>query len=452
MRAVLLAVFLVANACASAATVTIAAIDSTTAARAGATWVCDGDADDIEMAAAIASLPTTGGDVLIHAGTYDITASIGMRAKLWLHGEGANTILKLNKARWPYTTSGTYLLADGPGHLYTPQSNITISDLTIDMDGWTGPVYATPIVFWGYWAPAKDNRVERCVIKGALGYAILSLNNEGLHIRGNTITDMGDSCVEIRSTRGAIVSDNTFRNCSIQTYADHVYSIATSGIVYSGNDFTNVGIIVADPLTGEQIDGLSFVGNTWRLVGNYRSGFWINATKRLLISGNTFDTSLSTSATARPIIRLVAGTVSDALIYGNTFKIGTESAAGSISSTALTVEGAHRVTFADNLVTSLGTSVSTAVHVTGGATGAVIRDNAITGGGTGASSVGVLVGTATRTLVDGNTFDTLGLAVSVGSAASATRVTCPLWTNNVNAAVSDAGAATVYAPAASRGN
>ena len=66
-------------------------------------FLCDGTADDVEINAAISSLPSTGGAVLILDGTYNITAAISInKPNTTISGNGASTILK---RMWGSSTS-----------------------------------------------------------------------------------------------------------------------------------------------------------------------------------------------------------------------------------------------------------------------------------------------------------------------------------------------------------
>ena len=67
-------------------------------------YLCDGTADDVEINAAIQALPSTGGEIVILDGTYNITATIAMnKDNTKLSGNGAATILK---RMWNSSTIG----------------------------------------------------------------------------------------------------------------------------------------------------------------------------------------------------------------------------------------------------------------------------------------------------------------------------------------------------------
>lgn len=51
-------------------------------------YLCDGTDDQVEINQAIASLPSTGGDVLLLSGDYSLSAPISIHTHLYLHGSG----------------------------------------------------------------------------------------------------------------------------------------------------------------------------------------------------------------------------------------------------------------------------------------------------------------------------------------------------------------------------
>lgn len=95
------------------ATITIAASDSATTSKNAATYVCDGTADEVEINAALAALPSIGGTVLLAEGTYTIAAPIAT-AKAGSHivgaGVGATTIKVVNTAGAPVNTTLVQLI------------------------------------------------------------------------------------------------------------------------------------------------------------------------------------------------------------------------------------------------------------------------------------------------------------------------------------------------------
>lgn len=77
-----------------AATLTVAASDSSSASKAQADYVCDGTGDQVEIMAAISALPATGGTVLLLEGNYSVSAPIMITKDfLCLEGQGWSTVV-----------------------------------------------------------------------------------------------------------------------------------------------------------------------------------------------------------------------------------------------------------------------------------------------------------------------------------------------------------------------
>jgi hypothetical protein len=71
------------------ATYVIAASDAPAHVKAQADYVCDGTADNVEIQAAITTLPTEGGHVVLTSGLFTITDTINILDKpVWLQGDG----------------------------------------------------------------------------------------------------------------------------------------------------------------------------------------------------------------------------------------------------------------------------------------------------------------------------------------------------------------------------
>lgn len=88
------------------ATLVVAASNSLDTVRAD--YVCDGVADEVQINAAIAALPATGGSVVLMDGTYDIDSSIIMnKSNVTLTGQGKNTIIQTDTPLTMVNTAST---------------------------------------------------------------------------------------------------------------------------------------------------------------------------------------------------------------------------------------------------------------------------------------------------------------------------------------------------------
>jgi hypothetical protein len=107
---------------AAAVTVVVAAQDSSALSKASAQFICDGSGDQEQIKAAIASLPWSGGTVLLREGTYHCTDNIVPGAYTTLKGEGVDrTIIDIQ---------GYYM------GIKVDQPYITLQDFTITGRGW----------------------------------------------------------------------------------------------------------------------------------------------------------------------------------------------------------------------------------------------------------------------------------------------------------------------------
>jgi hypothetical protein len=87
-----------------AATITVAASDSSDTSKTQADYVADGQDDQVEIQAAIDALPSGGGKVVLLEGAFNISAPINITRSLILEGQGVG---------WAsYTTKTTLKLAD----------------------------------------------------------------------------------------------------------------------------------------------------------------------------------------------------------------------------------------------------------------------------------------------------------------------------------------------------
>lgn len=108
-------------------TLLIAANDSSAKGKSMADYVCDGTEDESEINAAIALL-TSGGEVKLLEGTYNITSTINMASNIKLSGCGNGTILKITDS----VNAGLNVISIiTPGNLSGRKENIIISDLKL---------------------------------------------------------------------------------------------------------------------------------------------------------------------------------------------------------------------------------------------------------------------------------------------------------------------------------
>ena len=108
---------------ASKAGFVVAASDASDESKTRADYICDGTADDVEIQAAIYSLPTVGGKVYLTEGTFNTTAKVLLPDNIWLQGSGFSTVINCG-------TLGDHIIDSND--VSGGYSQITITDLKFD--------------------------------------------------------------------------------------------------------------------------------------------------------------------------------------------------------------------------------------------------------------------------------------------------------------------------------
>jgi hypothetical protein len=424
------------------ATLVVAASNATAAEKAGADYVCDGTADEVQIQAAIDALPATGGSVVLSDGTFNTSTQIYSQFGLTLRGQGKGTIIK--------ATAGFTGGGDGMISLYnrtslrgnTSGNDVTIADLTLDGNA----LVVTHLYLRGYDAYVKNTHVRGVWFKNSTGsvYEILTDRAEDLQVSDCLFETAGDSNVEARRMRRALFVNNVFKGKTFQTYVRD----ATNGdITVTGNVFLDTNITFTPDSNGTTVArGFVFTGNSFVSVTNNAYTMALREVSGVIISGNVFNTSrLTTDVDTGGIISFdpTGNAARDVNISGNTFILGTSSS-GTVSGPVMVIPVGDNVTIADNVISSPGTTTSMGISITGAATGVVIRNNRIKGAGAGASRVGISVAGATGVHVEGNQLETLETGLNIVAGATSTRVVGPLWTSSVTVPVADAGTTTSY--------
>ena len=157
-------------------------------------YLCDGTADQEEINAAINALPSTGGEVILLDGTYNISAKIDVsKSNVTLRGSGQAT--KLVRA------------FDGDEILYLAGGYCTIEDINID--GKSGTYTSTDNR--GIYFLTGNNLLKGLIVRNNAGYGICAAANYNKVI-GCTVSASrtgirvdGDNCI----VSGNIVHENT---------------------------------------------------------------------------------------------------------------------------------------------------------------------------------------------------------------------------------------------------
>ena len=294
-------------------------------------YLCDGSADEVQIKSAIQALRTTGGEIVLLDGLYNISSTIIInKDNVTLVGNGANTKLIRAFNDDEYSSEA--------GLIVITKSYCTIKNLHIDCKK------------SNYTSNNAINIIsgDNCVITNN---TIINSSCEGIYAEGdyhsitnNTITGSDDNGLYLCNCNKAMVTDN------------HIIGSAVFGIyLYNVNDsIINNNICQDGSDSGIKLENCNttcFSGNV--LNNNGQCGIYIPRGESNIICGNTFVENsnygvyLNTSATKNVIMSNV--------YTGN--KVGDVNNVGSNNTVHLpnhTHSGADITTGLDVLATAMG--------------------------------------------------------------------------------------------------
>lgn len=263
-------------------------------------YLCDGEADEVEIKAAINALPAGGGEIVILGGTYKLSASIsisGPRGDLALVGEPGSTVLEGGKI-FTNGINGDFMLSVqgltiSDGYLSALNTSLSVTECRFDnssieseqtLSGRTCNFLCTGNVF--DWSPASsagsDGIVLQVVTSSSMGETqrgcvitgnIFKINSVGTSAHGSlyisssvddTISSFSDNAIfaavktylSIFGYGGIAVNGNHLHNCGIKTQ---------EGASIFGNRITNGEIVAEAMITAQTADSnrstLSVSGN-----------------------------------------------------------------------------------------------------------------------------------------------------------------------------------------------
>lgn len=231
-------------------------------------YLCDGTADDVEINAAIQALPSTGGEIVILDGTYNITATIAMnKDNTKLSGNGAATILKRMLDGSPEEGVITINAANG---------GCCVENLQIDGNKAT---YSSIYSYGIYLAGGKDNNtITGNTINNNHFTGIYVYCSDNNIITGNTISSNKYGIYQVSSNNNTFVGNISNNNTN-------------EGICVDGNNNTitgNTSVNNADngiTVNGYDEKSNTVTGNT--CINNDRSGIYVSNSDNNTIAGNT---------------------------------------------------------------------------------------------------------------------------------------------------------------------
>ena len=208
-------------------------------------YLCDGVSDQTEINAAIAALPSGGGEILLLDGTYNISSSIAIsKANVVLRGSGPSTVLK----RMFNSTSANGVIGCSAAHCRI---------CSMDVDG-NKTAYAS-----------DDNRAIYASQSASyieIDHVTAKNSYNGISLSGMTGASILNCIVQTTSARG-------------------VYILGASGILMDGNLISGNG---GTGIKVERTEDIRILNGTISSTVDY--GIAIDAeSKRGMISGNTCD-------------------------------------------------------------------------------------------------------------------------------------------------------------------
>jgi parallel beta-helix repeat protein len=272
------------------ATVVVAAYNSLHPEKAD--YQCDGSHDEVEIQAALDSLPSTGGQVVLLDGTFNVESDIGRNiSNITIRGQGKSTVLT--------TTSPTdelffFYFMGAPGAELT---GITIADMQIDgaNKGYMG-------IYFG-WVNKSIIQNVYSIRNRCSGIEIQDSNNntitgntcqgngwDGITLyRSNNNTVTGNICQEntwygiyIKGSNNNTVTGNICQENNVNGISIGVYSAASNNNTVTGNicqENNGTGIYIEDS------NNNTITGNICQ--ENRRDGIRLYDSNDNTITGNT---------------------------------------------------------------------------------------------------------------------------------------------------------------------
>lgn len=304
-------------------------------------YLCDGTDDQVEIQAAINALPSTGGEVVVLDGTYNIASSIAInKHNITITGNGSSTVLK---KMWD---SGSYVIPV----LDAKMSNICIKYLQIDGNR---AVYQSGFGIASGGSPSNINNKYITIIGVTIKnfrygvYTSFSKTDVGVF---DSVFQNIEEAVSVggNSDYGhynsfCIISNNRFLSCrqgASVSYGDYI--LISNNIIYndSRSDFCfyateskfvnitsnicfggNIGVIISDSynnVSGNIINncntGLRIQGSNSNITGNTcinnNSGIELYSSNKCNVTGNTCirGTGLSSDYTSTQYTICLKGT------------------------------------------------------------------------------------------------------------------------------------------------
>ena len=272
-------------------------------------YLCDGTADEVKINAAIQALPSTGGEVVLLDGTYNLAGSIKLtKSNITLCGNGANTKL-IRQFSGSSTQQGVIWLNTGS------TKYCSIKNLLID-----GNVESLGTVSYGYGIHLSVSSISNIVIEDNIiincNFGVRTLGSKHT-ITGNLVDNCEDYAIQINGDN-CIVIGNICTNNDYGIYLNGAGSYDVFGNTVMGNICNNnsdTGIY----LTGGTSSRYNAKSNTISnniCNNNHSNGINADYIEHNTITGNTCKDNYSDGICIRGNNNTISGNTCYSNVYG----------------------------------------------------------------------------------------------------------------------------------------
>lgn len=218
-------------------------------------YLCDGTDDQVEINAAIQALPTTGGEIKILDGTYNITEEISItRSKRTIMGNGSNTVLKRMFNTTAGYEKGLISLSAG-GDTYTCIKNLLIDG---NSSNYSKAQNCGITISYGNFNTFSEIIFINCIV------GIVTSSNNNNSITHNTFKNCNVG-IKVKSSDKNIITNNICirgtgqpSDYTSSQYTIHVYRSNYNLITNNNIMGKDVYVVSSDSGTGNTI-----YGNKW---------------------------------------------------------------------------------------------------------------------------------------------------------------------------------------------
>ena len=186
--------------------------------RKNADYICDGTDDQAEINAAISSLGTSGGSVILLEGTYSITGPINLASNVALIGQGPGTVLRVPNA---FNANLNVVSASGV-------SRVVVANLRIDGNRAN---QTAGIMNGVYFYNVTYGEIRSCYLENLRGEGIYLYSSNNNTVSGNTCRGNYYEGILLDRSSNNTVSGNTCQGNN----SDGIALYRSSNNTVSGN-------------------------------------------------------------------------------------------------------------------------------------------------------------------------------------------------------------------------